>query len=142
MAMKKPNELYAITELTYRDNVHRPKPRPVLGSSELFSRITFAEDAQTALMLTLPNLRFLEFKKLRFQVWKLQLGLNSKVLTPMQVSRRYSLPHAFKYGEWVSFRNQRLEKDEVITITQSTPFEDIVETANGVEKIISRKYLF
>lgn len=138
----KPKELFTVTELTYRDYVHRPRTRAVLGSSDLFSRITFADNAQDALMLVFPNLRFHEFIRLKFQVWKLRVNSQTKVLTPSQVDRRYGLPFAKKYGEWVAFQNQRLEKDAVIEITKNTPYEDIIEIINDEEKVIARKYLF
>lgn len=141
MNTKLPKELFAITEMTYRDYVHRPKVRAVLGSSDLFTRITFAEDIETALLLTFPNLRFSNFKRLKFQVWKLEVKSNTKILTPSQVSRRYGLPYAKEYKEWVSFQNQRLSKDTVIEITDSTAYEDITVLVDGQEKIIGRKYL-
>ncbi len=116
--------------------------RAVVGSEGFFNKISFAEDPETALMLVLPNLRHCKFTRLKFQIWKLKLGLATKVLTPLQASRRYGLPFAFKHGEWISLRNQRLEKAGEVTIDSSTPFEDIVETINGVETVVCRKYLF
>ncbi len=142
MATKKPEELFTVTELTYRDYVHRPRPRCVIGSTEIFSRITFAENPHDAFMLVFPNLRFHEFKRLKFQVWKLQIRTNTKIFTPFQVTRRYGLPFARKYGEWVSFQNQRLEKHAEIIIDESTPYEDIIEIIDDEEKVITRKYLF